>query len=604
MAPVPDAVGPLLSEGRAAEAADLALSVESSVEFLDVDVALVRVLQEVLEALPNREHARRSRVASRIAYELRGDASDADDRRTLLELALAEAEQAGDDLATTEALMSTVHALWEPAGAGERLVAAERVIALSRRTHDVEHELEARMARAQVLVELGRVQDAEFEVAAYARLAEPLDRPALRVFVASRRSVLALIYGRYDEAVRQSELAYESAVEAGMQDAERLRMVGRVTVDIDCGVDDETRQQGLEQLRFLAIRMPGHYFEANVAWALLQLDRRDEARLELARALPSLLTSTGYRWLYSACTAAEVAAAAGRDDACESLYAALLPHRDRLVAQGPGFAGAVADRLGLLATRLGRLDEAVDHLRHTVTVFDEIAALPWAAWARVHLAAALRAAGDVHGAGAELTAALDTARALGMNRLIAQADLATTDTWRFRRDGDDWLLDAGEERGRFRAARGFDHLHILLANPHREVAATELDAGGRPHEPGIPVLDQRALSEYRRRLTEIEDEVGAADRAGDQQGSAALDAERDQILAEIRRATGLGGRTRTTNDAGERARVNVTRALKRALDHIQRVSPIAGAHLAASIRTGTGCRYDPAPGGPERWSLT
>lgn len=58
-----------------------------------------------------------------------------------------------------------------------------------------------------------------------------------------------------------------------------------------------------------------------------------------------------------------------------------------------------------------------------------------------------------------------------------------------------------------------------------------------------------------------------------------------------------------TNDAGERARVNVTRNLKRALDQIHRKTPLASAHLAASIRTGIHCRYEPAPGGPANWTL-
>lgn len=147
------------------------------------------------------EHTRRSRLAARIAFELRGDASTGAVRRAMLESAASEAEKAGDDVATTEALLATVHALWEPAGAAERLQAADRVIALARRTHNVEHELEGRLARVQALIEVGRVQDAEFEVATYARLAAVLDRPALRAFVASRRALLATIKGRYDEVL-------------------------------------------------------------------------------------------------------------------------------------------------------------------------------------------------------------------------------------------------------------------------------------------------------------------------------------------------------------------------------------------------------------------
>ena len=59
---------------------------------------------------------------------------------------------------------------------------------------------------------------------------------------------------------------------------------------------------------------------------------------------------------------------------------------------------------------------------------------------------------------------------------------------------------------------------------------------------------------------------------------------------------------RATNEA-ERARVNVTRTLRAVIGAIAAAAPQAGAHLRASVRTGLECRYDPAPGGPSRWSL-
>ena len=52
----------------------------------------------------------------------------------------------------------------------------------------------------------------------------------------------------------------------------------------------------------------------------------------------------------------------------------------------------------------------------------------------------------------------------------------------------------------------------------------------------------------------------------------------------------------------EDARAEMDRVLLRAtIDRITMAAPIAGAHLASSIRTGTVCRYQPAPGGPGRW---
>jgi len=98
-------------------------------------------------------------------------------------------------------------------------------------------------------------------------------------------------------------------------------------------------------------------------------------------------------------------------------------------------------------------------------------------------------------------------------------------------------------------------------------------------------------------------ELDAADAAGDSERASRAEAERQWLLAELRRTTGLGGRARRTTTESERARVNVTRTLRTVIGHISAAAPQAGAHLQASVRTGLDCRYDPAPGGPSRWSL-
>ncbi|RHW25365.1 adenylate/guanylate cyclase domain-containing protein [Nocardioides immobilis] len=429
-----DAVTRLLRERRYEEAAEIAPEVDAAtlaeallaaggrVEFLDVDITLVRMLQDVLDRLPADDAVTRSRTAAKLAFELRGDPSTAQDRRDLLDLATQLAESAGDAQAASEALLATVNSLWEPTGALDRLSAAERVITLTRRTNDVDHELEARLARLHALVEVWRIHDAGLELATYARLAARLDRPELNVFVASRRGMLAQISGRYDEQARQGEIAYTNAVAAGMPDAERLRMSHLFPIERDCGTGPDLFEAGLEMLRELTGIMPGNFYEADVAWVLLTLGRRDEARTELARALPPLLTSSGYRWLFSAVLAAETTAEVGSAEACQRLYDALLPHQDLLACVGPTFGGGVGERLGLLALRLGRTDEALERLARAVGDFDEIAALPWATRARVHLASALRSAGDIEGADSRLAEAKDTARALGMARMLAQIE--------------------------------------------------------------------------------------------------------------------------------------------------------------------------------------
>jgi hypothetical protein len=67
---------------------------------------------------------------------------------------------------------------------------------------------------------------------------------------------------------------------------------------------------------------------------------------------------------------------------------------------------------------------------------------------------------------------------------------------------------------------------------------------------------------------------------------------------------GLGGQARTTSAPAERARISVTRAIRGAMERIGDASPTLGAHLAATIRTGTFCVYLPDPRAPIRWVVT
>jgi hypothetical protein len=148
-------------------------------------------------------------------------------------------------------------------------------------------------------------------------------------------------------------------------------------------------------------------------------------------------------------------------------------------------------------------------------------------------------------------------------------------------------------------------LRALLAAPGHDIPALDLAAGGAGVHPRAvgPAIDEQARSAYRRRLTTLAGELEAADRAGDADRGARLEAERQALLAELRSATGLAGRSRDVSPEAERARVNVTRTLRATLARITEMAPAAGAHLQASIRTGGACRYQPEAGGPAGWDV-
>ncbi len=69
---------------------------------------------------------------------------------------------------------------------------------------------------------------------------------------------------------------------------------------------------------------------------------------------------------------------------------------------------------------------------------------------------------------------------------------------------------------------------------------------------------------------------------------------------QLARAFGLGGRDRRRS-AAERARLNVTRALRAAITKLADALPAAGAVLDRRVRTGLYCVYEPADDDEVRW---
>lgn len=165
-----------------------------------------------------------------------------------------------------------------------------------------------------------------------------------------------------------------------------------------------------------------------------------------------------------------------------------------------------------------------------------------------------------------------------------------------------WTLRCGEEVVRLQAARGLSQLALLIANPGVEIHALDLFAstpalglgtGAHPDHRGQPVLDGQAKRAYRHRLEALDEEATLATALGDDKRAIRVDDERAALIDELRRARGLGGRDRRLGSDAERARVNVTRTLRAALERIERLAPEAGSHLRVSVRTGTFCCYQP-----------
>jgi len=374
--------------------------------------------------------------------------------------------------------------------------------------------------------------------------------------------------------------------------------------------DEASWEAGVAMLYGFAGRLPGHLYEATAVRILAALGRRSEAAAELGRLLPQVMAASGPRWLGAVTDLSAVAAEVGDTAAATQLYEVLLPYRGRLVVWGGAnsVTGPASHYLGLLAAQLKAPDEAIAHFEDAIRLAEHIGALPALAHSLVALGDALRLRGhdgDARRAAGLQRRARELADRLEMIVLLRRM-AAPADQWTLRPDRGGWRLEAGQEQIWLADSRGLQHLRALLAAPRRDIPSLDLAAGGPGLRPAAaaPVLDAAAVASYRHRLGALEAELDDADAAGDAGRSARAEAERDWLRGELRTATGLGRRVRRTTAESERARVNVTRALRAALDRIAVAAPKAGAHLQASIRTGLACRYDPVPGGPARWHVT
>ena len=608
-----------------------------------VDETLVALLEEALDGLTEGDDGMRARLLARLADELYRS-EDPERAAALSERAVEVAEAAGDPGALGRALLARLFALSRPVQPGnlaERLTLDQRVLALAGRTGDRELALSGRAWRVLNLLEFGDVAGADVEIAAFTRAAGDLRQPFWQWFVPVFGATRALMDGRFSEAGR---LADEALAVGRSAQAEREQTENAVVVHlVQTLLLRRELRPGQPQEWDAPVRRTAEQFPRQAAWrcaaALRDLGLGREAE---ARAQFELLAADGFRALFAGegalsavAMGAELCAALGEGSRALVLYERLLPYAGRHVVIGypaMGYQGAVDWYLGLLAAATGDAGTALQHLDDALVMHSRAGAAPWVArtqyeQARVRLAR--RGPDDAAVAAALLGAASRTAAELGMTRLDDQIrtldhkpapppEVSGPSVGVFRRDGEYWTVALGPETVRVKDAKGMGYLHRLLGDPGREFHVLDLAAaGGRgtvdagaAAADGLtvggggdagPLLDAQAKAAYRRRLVNLRADVDEAEAMGHAERAARAQSEIDALARELARAVGLGGRDRLAGEAAERARVNVSRAIRAVIARIAEHAPSAGYHLDSSVRTGTYCSYTPNPSAPPTW---
>jgi tetratricopeptide (TPR) repeat protein len=610
------------------------------------DGQLLTLLEEALAALGKDDPRLRVRLLTRLACAWRSVPEHGRDSDALSREAVELARTLDEPETLSYSLIGRMWATWWPENPEQRERISSELMSLAEAAGDDERMAEAHLARFLSLAEAGRMAAAKAELSRLARVVERLGQPAELWLGPATQGWLALLDGDLAGADALIALEFGSGfrVTPILDDLSAARMHRFLL----------RREQGRLAEEEASVRAAVREFpwyplhRAALACLLLEVGKRRESG-----ALFAELAVDGFaalprdnEWLLGMCLASDVCSGLGDRDAAQVLYDQLLPFAGRhAIAHAEGSVGVVDHYLGKLATTLGTLDDAERHLASARQLLALMGAQTWQVHADHDLARCLRqrrAPGDVERAAQLDREARAAAVVLGMalaEDLPTEAGSATGttatgttavasvagETGTLRRDGDYWTIEFGSDAFRLRDAKGLHHLARLLADPGAEVHALELAQALAPSTmPGErrapagselseltsrdfgdsgPLLDATAKAAYRHRLEELRGEIEEASSWNDPERVARLEAEMSALTRELAAAFGLGDRARAASSPAERARVSVTKSIRTTLHRIDQYSPALGAHLNATVRTGTFCVYAPDPRAPISWRL-
>jgi tetratricopeptide (TPR) repeat protein len=600
-----------------------------------VDSSYIQLLEEALAGLEE-DNALRARVLARtaVAYYWSSEVKRRDD---LSREAVEIVRRLGDRESLGHVLYARHFAIWSPARIEEGLAIAEELVALGEQEREGELRQIGRFWRFRDLFELGDIAGARRDIAEYTRIADEIRQPFFQSTATMAAALFAMIEGRFDEGERLAQSALELATRGSSPNAAQFFGIQMLTLMRLRGQEEVL----CEPVRQFVERLPGiPAWRAALASIHAALGRESDARRELeliaARDFIDLPVDTNY--LVGGAMLAETCAFLGDAARAQALYEMMRPYATRniVIANCAGYLGVVSHYLGILATVLDRFDEADAWFAAALARYEAMNARPFVARALVERGtAAVRRCADsrLEDHATTITTGLEMARELGMSRLVekaeavlgtlgrrADATFAADLGCRLQHEGEYWTLGRGGVVARLKDAKGLRYLAELVRAPGRDFHVLDLLAAGAPIEPSGAggdgatrlrltggnagaVLDAHAKSEYRRRMLDLRDALDEAEACGDIGRAETAREELAHLTEALAQAVGMGGRDRLAADVAERARLNVTRAIRATIGRIEATHPEVARHLTMRVLTGRFCRYEPRPDDGVRWSF-
>jgi len=498
-------------------------------------------------------------------------------------------------------------AVWGPDTVERGLPISVEALELCERTNDAELAMQVRLWRISLLLELDDPLRADAEIEAYGETARRLRQPRTLVYDPLHRAMRAHMHGDLAAAGRFTAEAIESAREISGSMAPLVA---------DAQVFLQRRTQGRHHdleplLRRNADRLPAmRRWRCSLALVLAETGRVEEARRELEQlaAYDFEDLPRDVSWFVTIAQLAELCTLLGDRPRAGRLYTLLVPYEGRnVVSIGAAYLGPVARYLGMLAMTIGEDERALGHIETARSAAQRVGARPSAVLAALDAAEVLArrgAPGDAQRGAALVEGVAEEAARIGMDDASARvaslrgrlehaaagrpapppsADVAVA---RLTLEGAVWRLEHEGRSVRLQDAKGLVHLATLLASPGRSIPATELAGGGG-----------RGFAAQRERAADLSEELAEARSFNDPERVARVRAQLEALAGELAQPGGGG------SAPAERARVNVTRALRAALRRIAEHEPELGRQLQSSIRTGATCAYRPDPETQLRWEV-
>lgn len=610
--------------GDAELIADAALAYGSIFTFGNVDPRLVTQLRTALARLGEGEVARRARLQARLAAAMQPCPNPAEPA-ALAHQAIELARSANCPRTLLTTLRSAISALMDMGDPVERLALNQEYVRLATQLGDTPECMRGYLRSAVDASELGEAAILDEAIGQCEALADELVLPHYQWTAAAMRSMRALSRGEFAAAEEAWHRARRFADRAQDSNAALTLLVQQFAV--------AEMRGDLAQLDTLAARverqsarMPQSdlYIKPVLLAAGVQLGRKPG---------PADLDEGKLRDVIRFCDMGALSAlgdflpAFGDPALIELAYDSVRPYRDRCGhwgLLGMCWRGPVARSLGLLAAALGRMPAAEEHFHRAVETSRRMDARPWLArsvldWLESGERNGVRAPAAL----ALLDEALATAKDLGMQGVArslekfsapsgAERTQRTSDAsaapaaggipavayFQLTPEGDVWVCECEGRTFRLRDSRGMQMLARLVSDAGREYHVLDLMGADRAEEAvdggdAGEALDDRARRDYRRQLECLREQLEDAESRHDLAAADAAREEIEMLTAELSRAFGLGGKARRTGSNVERARVNVQRRLKHAIERIDAECPAAGKHLRWAIRTGTYCSYQP-----------